>query len=80
MNAVSFRHFYDYHFTEIRKIWNRDITPLSQEQLTLIAMPYSARWHVKKRIKKTSPPYSGNKRAAPDRSCQALPFYFLCQI
>ncbi len=34
MNANAFRHFYDYHFTENRKIWDRYITPLSQEQFT----------------------------------------------
>ena len=34
MNADAFRHFYDYHFTENRKIWDRYVTPLSDEQLT----------------------------------------------
>lgn len=34
MNANAFRHFYDYHFTENRKIWDRYVTPLSQEQFT----------------------------------------------
>ena len=34
MNANDFRHFYDYHFTENRKIWDTYITSLSQEQLT----------------------------------------------
>ena len=29
MNANAFRHFYDYHFTENRKIWDSCITPLS---------------------------------------------------
>jgi len=29
MNANAFRHFYDYHFTQNRKIWDRYITPLS---------------------------------------------------
>lgn len=32
MNANAFRHFYDYHFAENRKIWDRYITPLSNEQ------------------------------------------------
>ncbi len=32
MNADAFRHFYDYHFTENRKIWDRYVTPLSDEQ------------------------------------------------
>ena len=32
MNADAFRHFYDYHFAENRKIWDTYITPLSQEQ------------------------------------------------
>ena len=32
MNANAFRHFYDYHFAENRKIWDRYITPLSDEQ------------------------------------------------
>jgi uncharacterized damage-inducible protein DinB len=30
MNAVAFRHYYDYHFSENRKIWDTYITPLSQ--------------------------------------------------
>lgn len=34
MNANAFRHFYDYHFAENRKIWDRYITSLSQEQFT----------------------------------------------
>ena len=34
MNADAFRHFYDYHFTENRKIWDRYVTPLSHEQFT----------------------------------------------
>jgi uncharacterized damage-inducible protein DinB len=34
MNANAFRHFYDYHFTENRKIWDTNITSLSQEQFT----------------------------------------------
>lgn len=32
MNANAFRHFYDYHFTENRKIWDIYVTSLSQEQ------------------------------------------------
>ena len=32
MNADAFRHFYDYHFAENRKIWDNYITQLSQEQ------------------------------------------------
>jgi len=34
MNANAFRHFYDYHFAENRKIWDRYVTPLSHEQFT----------------------------------------------
>ena len=34
MNAAAFRHFYDYHFTENRTIWDRYITQLSYEQFT----------------------------------------------
>jgi uncharacterized damage-inducible protein DinB len=34
MNVNAFRHFYDYHFTENRKIWDRYVTPLSHEQFT----------------------------------------------
>src|SRR5689334_22603570 len=34
MNADAFRHFYDYHFAENRKIWHFYVTPLSQEQFT----------------------------------------------
>jgi len=34
MNADAFRHFYEYHFAENRKIWDNYITQLSQEQFT----------------------------------------------
>ena len=34
MNANAFRHFYDYHFSENRKIWDTCIMPLTQEQFT----------------------------------------------
>ena len=34
MNAKAFRHFYNYHFTENRKIWDSYITQLSHEQFT----------------------------------------------
>ena len=34
MNANAFRQFYDYHFTENRKIWDTYITSLSHEQFT----------------------------------------------
>jgi len=34
MNANAFRHFYNYHFTENRKIWDSYIVPLSYEQFT----------------------------------------------
>ena len=33
MNADAFRHFYNYHFAENRKVWN-GITSLSYEQFT----------------------------------------------
>lgn len=36
MNASAFRHFYNYHFAENRKIWDEYIMPLSQEQFTQI--------------------------------------------
>ena len=32
MNANAFRHFYEYHFTENRKIWDSYVTQLSHEQ------------------------------------------------
>jgi uncharacterized damage-inducible protein DinB len=32
MDANAFRHFYNYHFAENRKIWDTYITSLSQEQ------------------------------------------------
>ena len=35
MNANAFRHFYDYHFSENRKIWDDYVTSLPQEQFTL---------------------------------------------
>ena len=34
MNANAFRHFYGYHFTENRKLWDRFISPLPHEQFT----------------------------------------------
>jgi uncharacterized damage-inducible protein DinB len=34
MNADAFRHFYDYHFTENREIWDRYVPQLSDEQFT----------------------------------------------
>jgi uncharacterized damage-inducible protein DinB len=34
MNADAFRQFYDYHFAENRKIWDRYVTHLSPEQFT----------------------------------------------
>jgi uncharacterized damage-inducible protein DinB len=34
MNANAFRHFYEYHFAENRKIWDTYITSLSLEQFT----------------------------------------------
>jgi len=34
MNAEDFRHFYEYHFSENRKLWDHDIASLSQEQFT----------------------------------------------
>jgi uncharacterized damage-inducible protein DinB len=34
MNAEAFRHFYDYHFSENRKIWDRYVSQLSPEQFT----------------------------------------------
>jgi uncharacterized damage-inducible protein DinB len=32
MNANAFRHFYNYHFTENRKIWDTCVTSLTHEQ------------------------------------------------
>ena len=34
MNANAFRHFYEYHFTENRIIWDSYVTPLAHEQFT----------------------------------------------
>jgi len=34
MNANAFRQFYEYHFTENRKIWDKFIISLSHEQFT----------------------------------------------
>ena len=34
MNANAFRHFYNYHFSENRHLWDSYITPLSHEQFT----------------------------------------------
>ena len=40
MNANAFRHFYDYHFSENRIIWDRYLSQLSEEQFTQ-AVDYS---------------------------------------
>lgn len=40
MNADAFRHFYNYHFAENRKIWDTHIMSLSQEQF-LQSIAYS---------------------------------------
>ncbi len=37
MNAIAFRHFYDYHFSENRKLWDNCIAPLTVEQFTQAA-------------------------------------------
>jgi len=34
MNADAFRHFFNYHFSENRNVWDKYITPLSDEQFT----------------------------------------------
>ncbi len=34
MYADIFRHFYNYHFAQNRKIWDEYVTPLSHEQFT----------------------------------------------
>lgn len=34
MNADAFRHFYNYHFAENRKIWDSHVMSLSQDQFT----------------------------------------------
>lgn len=34
MNANAFRHFFDYHFSVNRRIWESSITPLTYEQFT----------------------------------------------
>ena len=40
MNADAFRHFYDYHFAQNRKIWDTCISSLSDEQF-MQAVDYS---------------------------------------
>ena len=40
MNADAFRHFYDYHFAENRKLWDWFVKRLTPEQLTQ-ALGYS---------------------------------------
>lgn len=37
MNADAFRHFYDYHFFENRKVWDTYVPQLSDEQFTQAA-------------------------------------------
>ncbi len=34
MNAEAFRHLYDYHFSENRKIWDEYLMPLAQDLFT----------------------------------------------
>ena len=34
MDSNAFRHFYDYHFAENRKIWDSCVAPLTHEQFT----------------------------------------------
>jgi uncharacterized damage-inducible protein DinB len=34
MNANAFRHFYEYHFAENRKLWDSYVTSLTYEQFT----------------------------------------------
>jgi uncharacterized damage-inducible protein DinB len=34
MNASAFRHLYDYHLTENRRVWDRYVVPLTDEQFT----------------------------------------------
>ena len=34
MNDNAFRHFYDYHFSENRTLWDSYVTQLSHEQFT----------------------------------------------
>ncbi len=34
MLADAFRHFYEYHFSENRAVWDRYVVPLPQEQFT----------------------------------------------
>ena len=34
MNADAFRHSYNYHFVANRKIWDRYVAPLLEEQFT----------------------------------------------
>lgn len=34
MNAQAFRHVYDYHFAENRKLWDQYVTQLSHDQFT----------------------------------------------
>ena len=36
MNAQAFHHFYDYHFSENRKIWDNYVAQLSYEQFTQV--------------------------------------------
>ena len=40
MNADNFRKLYQYHFTLNRRVWDRCIVPLSDEQFTR-ELPYS---------------------------------------
>ena len=44
MNADAFRHFYDYHFAENRRIWDKYVTQLSHEQFTQPGTTHMARF------------------------------------
>jgi uncharacterized damage-inducible protein DinB len=37
MDANAFRHFYEYHFSENRNLWDRYVTPLTPEKFTQAA-------------------------------------------
>ena len=37
MNAIAFRHFYEYHFSENRNLWDSYVTQLTYEQFTQAA-------------------------------------------
>lgn len=69
MNATDFRAFYEYHFSENRKTWDRYVMALTQEQFEQ-EVPYShgsIRNHVVHQINVESAWFTGLRGLDPDK-------------